>query len=265
MTAFRLSANIGYLWKELPFLDRIRRAADNGFDAVEFHDDAQREDRAALKDVLAEAGLPVLGLNVRMGDSVGCAAIPEASDQAKRDIEAAVEIAEDIGAGAVHVLAGKAAGKRAHDAYIEALRFALDNTDLTILIEPVCTEQLPGFFLRTIEQADQVLAEIDHPSLKIMFDCYHVHRESGSLLAHFRNHASKIGHVQIASAEARAEPFPGELDYRTLLPAFRGAGYSGHFGCEYRPRGTTDEGLSWRRTISELLNTDGPKPYTSVR
>ncbi len=246
MTAYRFSANTGYLWKELPFLDRIRQAAATGFDAVEFHDEAQGEDREALQNVLEETGLPVVGLNVRMGDTVGCAAIPDAADQVKDDILAGIEVAEDIGAGAVHVLAGQSTGESAHDAYLDALTFALDNTELTILIEPVCTEQLPGFFLRTIEQAGDVLSEIDHPRLRIMFDCYHVHRESGSLLKNFRHHAGQIGHVQIASAEGRAEPVPGELDYRELLPAFQQAGYSGPIGCEYRPRGSTEDGLSWR-------------------
>jgi hydroxypyruvate isomerase len=133
----------------------------------------------------------------------------------------------------------------------------LDSSELTILIEPVCTEQLPGYFLKTVDQASQVHSEIDHPRLKIMFDCYHVHRESGSLLAYFRKHAGKIGHVQIASAEGRAEPFPGELDYGVLLSEFQRAGYTGLFGCEYRPRGTTEEGLSWRATLSSLARGDG--------
>lgn len=250
MMAYRFSANTGYLWKDLPFLDRIRRAAVNRFDALEFHDEARHEDRQALKDLLAETGLPVVGLNVRIGETGGRAAIPEAADQARRDIAEAIEIAQAIGAGAVHVLAGKIAGARAHDTYLESLRFALDNSGLTILIEPICQEQMPGYFLRTIDQAAQVIAEIDHPRLKIMFDCYHVHRESGSLLAHFQKHADDIGHVQIAAAEERAEPFPGALDYSLLLPAFQQAGYHGAIGCEYRPRGTVEEGLSWRDALS---------------
>lgn len=249
MTVYRYSANSGYLWKERPFLERIRQAAAHRFDAVEFHDEAQREDRARLKAVLAETGLPVVGLNVRMGETLGCAAIPEAAEQAKRDIAEAIETAEDIGAGAVHVLAGKVAGENARSAYLAALRFALSSTNLTILIEPVCSEQVPGYFLKTVEQAGGVLSDIDHPRLKIMFDCYHVHCESGALLQNFRKHADHIGHVQIAAAEQRAEPFPGELDYGVLIPAFRQAGYSGAFGCEYRPRGTTEDGLSWRASV----------------
>lgn len=249
MSKFRLSANTGYLWKELPFAERIRRAGAYGFDAVEFHDEAQREDRGSLKELLAATRLPVVGMNVRMGDSFGCAAIPDASDQARRDIAEAIAVAEDIGAGALHVLAGRISGERAHDAYLKTLRFALANSDLMILIEPVCQEQLPGYFLTTVEQAGQILVEIGHPRLKILFDCYHVHRESGNLLARFQEHAGNIGHVQIAAAEERAEPFPGELDYRILLPAFRTTGYSGPFGCEYRPRGSVEEGLSWREAI----------------
>lgn len=246
---FGFSANTGFLWKELPFLERIRQAAKHGFDAVEFHDEARHEDRAALKDVLAETGLPVSGLNVRMGKTSGCAALPEYADQARRDISEAAEIASDIGAGAIHVVAGVAAGEQAHQAYVETLQYALDQTDAAILIEPICAEQLPGYFLRNLQQADGIIAEIAHPRLKIMFDCYHVFRESGELLENFRNRVDVIGHVQISAVEDRAEPFPGEADYSMLLPAFQGAGYSGRFGCEYRPGGSTEAGLTWREMI----------------
>ncbi len=248
-SAYRFSANTGFLWKELPFLDRIRRAAAHGFDAVEFHDEAQRENREALKDVLAETGLPVVGLNVRMGETAGYAARPEATEAARSGILEAAETALHVGAGSVHVLAGKAEGADAARAYVDTLRFALAETDLTILIEPICAEQVPGYFLSTIEQAAGVIAEISNRRLKIMFDCYHVQRESGALMNAFVTHAGHIGHVQIAAMENRAEPFPGELDYGVLLPEFRKAGYDGPFGCEYRPKGRTEDGLAWRDTV----------------
>ena len=249
MTIHRYSANTGYLWQELPFLDRIRQAAAHKFDAVEFHDEAQKIDREELKEVLAETGLPVLGLNVRMGETVGCSAIPELADQAKRDIIAAIDLAEDIDARAIHVLAGRIEGEKACETYLDNLAFALGHTQLTILIEPVCAEQLPKYFLRTIEQAGEVLLSVGHPRLKIMFDCYHIYRESGEVLKPFTQYADDIGHVQIASAEGRAEPFPGALDYAALLSAFQKTGYAGFFGCEYRPRTTTEDGLSWRLRI----------------
>ena len=253
MTASRFSANTAYLWKERPFLDRIRQAARHGFDGVEFHDEAQRTDRAALKDTLAETGLPVFGLNVRMEETFGAAAIPGMGDQAKRDVDHAVQIASDIGAGSIHVLGGIAEGPEAHAAFLVTLRHALAHSDQTILIEPVCQEQLPGFFLRTIEQAAAIIAEVGHPRLKIMFDCYHVHTESGDVPGLFAAHADRIGHVQIAAAEGRAEPYPGALDYAELLPAFRSHGYQGPIGAEYRPAGATEDGLGWMQPFRAEL------------
>ncbi len=248
---YEFSANTGFLWTDLPFLDRIRQAAIHGFDAVEFHDEARRTDRRELKEVLAQTALPVGGINVRMEETFGCAAIPGLGDQAKRDVDEAIEIAEDIDADAIHVLAGRTLGQAAHAAFLKTLRHALGHTDRTILIEPVCAEQFPGYFLRTIDQAAEVILDIGHPRLKIMFDCYHVFRESGDLMANFSVHASNIGHVQIAAVEGRAEPFPGVIDYGDLLPAMRSCGYAGRFGCEYRPVGITEDGLSWRNTFRD--------------
>ena len=246
---FRYSANTGYLWRELPFLDRIRHAARHGFDGLEFHDEAQREDRATLKSTLAEAGLPVFGLNIRMGDTIGCAALPDHAAQARDDIDAAIELAEDIGARAIHVLAGVTSDDAALGTYLDNLRYALERTDRTILIEPVSHNQMPGYFLRTIDQAASILEQVNHPRLRIMFDCFHIHMESGDVAQAFRDHADKIAHVQISAAEGRAEPLPGALDYSSLLPLFRSLGYSGAFGCEYRPATTTEAGLGWRELI----------------
>lgn len=246
MGMFRFSANLGYLWGELPFLDRIRAAADHGFDGVEFHDEAQTTDRVALRAVLAETGLPVYGLNVRMGDTIGCAAIPDMKDQARRNLDHAIEIAQDIGAGAIHVLSGVTSAPGASDAYLESLGYALEQSDCTILIEPICAEQIPGYHLRTIDQAADVLTQLSHPRLKIMFDCYHIHVETGDVAGKFATYADQIGHVQIAAAEARGAPYPGALDYAQLLPEFQAAGYAGAFGCEYRPAQSTAASLGWR-------------------
>tara|TARA_R110002110_G_scaffold4850_4_gene24460 strand:- start:2148 stop:2909 length:762 start_codon:yes stop_codon:yes gene_type:complete len=245
--SFRFSANTGFLFKDHPFMDRIRAAKAAGFDALEFHDEARGEDPVALGDLLAETGLPVCGMNVRMEGKPGCAAIPGQSDQFRRDIDEAVAIAGRIDAGAIHVLAGMAEGAEARSTYIRNLAVALEATDRTILIEPLCRAAMPGYFLRTVEQAAEIIAEISNPRLKIMFDCFHVGMEhgAGAVADLFRKHASVIGHVQIASVPDRVEPLSGDLQYPNLLPAFQAAGYQGAFGCEYNPAGDDDDaGLS---------------------
>ena len=254
---FNFSANTGYLWKELPFFERIKMAKLHGFNSLEFHDEPHGENLAELKKLLSGSALNVNGMNVRMGDTFGCAAIPDQSDKAKNEIKDAIKIAEDLGAKALHILSGVTEHKKnSTNRFISNLKFALDNSKIFILIEPVCEEQLPGYFLRTIDQAAAIIDTIDHPRLKIMFDCYHIYRESGDLVKNFADHADKIGHIQIAAAENRAEPVPGALDYSDILPEFKRLGYQGAFGCEYRPSSSTEGGLAWRDPFFKMENRE---------
>ena len=254
---FNFSANTGYLWKELPFIDRIKMAKRHAFCSLEFHDEPHKENLAGLKNLLSEIELNVNGMNARMGDTFGCAAIPDQSDKARNEIKEAITIAEDLGAKALHILSGVTEyNKTSISTYISNLKFALDNSKISILIEPVCEEQLSGYFLRTIDQAAAIIDKIDHPRLKIMFDCYHIYKESGDLVKNFADHADKIGHVQIAAAENRAEPFPGALNYSDILPEFKRLGYQGAFGCEYRPSGPTEGGLGWRDPFFKMENRE---------
>ena len=252
----RFSANTGFLWPELPFLDRIRAAARAGFDAVEFHDEAQNADPKALREVLIETGLSVCGLNVRMGPTAGCAAIPGCEIQARADIDAAIAMAELVDAGAIHVLSGNTDAPGAAATLVTNLRYALAQTSRTILIEPICRAANPAYFLHDLDQATAILAQIDHPRLKILFDCFHIETEHGDSAARFAAVVQQVGHVQIASVPGRNEPGTGTLDYRLLLPAMRMAGYEGAFGAEYRPLSQTDDGLGWMARLPQTFHAN---------
>ena len=246
---FNFSANTGYLWKELPFIDRLKMAKRHAFRSLEFHDEPHKENLAGLKNLLSEIELNVNGMNVRMGDTFGCAAIPDQSDKAKNEIKDAIKIAEDLGAKALHILSGVTEhNQNSINTFISNLKFALDNSKILILIEPVCEEQLPGYFLRTIDQAAAIIDNINHPRLKIMFDCYHIYRESGDLVKNFADHADKIGHIQIADNPGRNEPGSGEINYENVFKHLA-KNYNGWIGCEYAPLGDTVKGLSWIHNI----------------
>lgn len=258
---YRFSANLGFLWKDRPFLERIAAAAAAGFDALEFHDQAQAADAAALGDALASAGLPVLSLNAAMGETAGCAAIQGMEDRARREIDDAIATADRVGARAVHVLSGLTHAREARRCLVGALRHAVDNSDLTILIEPISPAAMPGYFLNSLDLAAGILAETGRSRLKILFDCFHVAAMHGDVEARFRGVAPAVGHVQIASFPGRAEPSapglsagaPAQLDYARLLPAFRAAGYEGAFGCEYVPAAGVEAGLGWRDDLRRRI------------
>jgi hydroxypyruvate isomerase len=258
----RLSANLGFLWTDLPLPDAIRAAADAGFDAVECHFPYD-VDPAAITAAVAQTGLPMLGLNTAPGStptgSSGLAAVPGHEPETRRLIDQAVDYAATIGCAHVHVMAGRASGPAARVTYLSNLEHAVsraDDADVRVVIEPINQRDMPGYFLSEVEQAADVIAEItgtpstDPPApLGIMFDCYHVQITQGDLLRRFEAHLPLIGHVQFAGVPQRGEPDDSEVDYAWLLTRFVAAGYSGYAGAEYRPATTTEAGLGWMQGL----------------
>ncbi|MEP4555530.1 hydroxypyruvate isomerase family protein, partial [Tateyamaria sp.] len=217
-----------------------------GFDAVECHwpyDTPASEVKAALD----ATGLSMLGLNTRRGDVVGgengLAALSGRETEAQDAITQAIEYADAIDAGAIHVMCGFANGADAHAVFVSNLHFACGATDRTILIEPLNRHDAPGYFLQTTDQARAIIAEIDTPNLKLMFDCYHVGRTEGDLTTRLADLAPIIGHIQFASVPDRGAPDHGEVDYSHVFEAL--ADWPTPLGAEYKPGGDTDATLGW--------------------
>lgn len=230
----RLSANLGFLFTDLPLAERIHAAREAGFDAVEFHDQPQAEPVGPLVQALAVTGLPVLALNTYMGPQMGRAAMSRI--EFARDLAAAEDAAARIGAGAIHVTAGLGGDR---DLYRSNLAHALRSTDRVILIEPICERAMPGYHLSTLAQAEEVLADLDHPRLRLMFDWYHMATSLGPkpALDALARLAPTIGHVQLARLSDRAEPLPAGLpELPQIFAVLRAHGLTA-VGLEYRPTG----------------------------
>ncbi|WP_168192188.1 hydroxypyruvate isomerase family protein [Pararhodobacter marinus] len=244
MRAF--SANLGFLWTELPLQDAIRAAADAGFRAVECHWPYDTPPDTVAR-ALAETGLPMLSLNTRPGGpgEFGLAALKGREDEARAAIDEAIAYARATRTSAVHVMAGK-------DGDEETFRASLTHAcnaapDLTILIEALNPHDVPGYHLNSQEKAAQTCTALGSPNLKLMVDCYHVGRTEGDVLATYQRHRALIGHVQLAAVPDRGAPDHGTVDYAALLPKLD---WPGPFGAEYRPNGPTDASLSWLPALS---------------
>ncbi|WP_299283432.1 TIM barrel protein [uncultured Tateyamaria sp.] len=245
----KFSANLGFLWADRPLPDAIHAAKVAGFDAVECHwPYATPADE--VKAALDATGLPMLGLNTDRGDVGGgenglCSLVGREND-AHASITQAIEYAVRIGAGAVHVMAGFASGAPAHETFISNLRFACSSAEthgLTILIEPLNRHDAPGYFLQSTDQARAIIAEVDKPNLKLMFDCYHVGRTEGDILTRIADLRDIIGHIQFASVPDRGAPDHGELDYAHIFAAL--ADWPRPLGAEYKPGDDTHATLGW--------------------
>lgn len=246
-----VSANIGFLWKHLTQPDRIRAAKMAGFDAVECHFPYEHPPKEITR-VLDETGLPMLGINTALGPEgyFGLAALPGHEAQARAAIDQAVDYAVAIAARHVHVVAGLTdGGAEAEAVYRANLAYACERAaphDVRIVIEPMNLRSVPGAHVSRQGAAIDTIEAVAAPNLKLMLDFFHAQIVQGDLETLIRTHIDKIGHVQFAAIHDRGEPDEGELNYPYLFKVLEDAGYTGHIGAEYSPRGETVEaGLGW--------------------
>ncbi len=192
-------------------------------------------------------------LNTRRGrvgaGENGLSAMPERMQEARAAITEATAYADAVGAEAIHVMAGRAAGGEAHEVFIDNLCFATSQTERTILIEPLNRHDAPGYFLQTTDQARCIIEQVGAPNLKLIFDCYHAARTEGDLVTRLTDLLPIIGHIQFASVPDRGPPDHGEIDYRTVFATIRKLGWKNPLGAEYRPDDSTEMSLGWMHSL----------------
>lgn len=248
----RYSANLGFLFTELPLPQAIHAARDAGFDAVECHFPYEIP-AAEVAQALHDTGVTMLGLNTWPGDKAagdfGLAALTGREAEAQAAIRQALDYAVATGTRAVHVMAGRTDGGEAAEATFRAnLAYACDLAapdGITILIEPINTRDVPGYHLSRTDHAVRIIEGLGKPNLKLMYDCYHMQIMQGDQAVHLRALLPVIGHIQIAAVPDRGEPDQGEVDYLWLMGELDGMGYAAPVGAEYKPRAGTRQGLGW--------------------
>ena len=251
-----LTANIanGFLFSDRDFLARIDAARAAGFDKVECHFPYEFPVRD-IKERLAKAGVRLTGLNTTPGDTSrgewGRAGLPGMQAKFREDFAQAMEYATALGARMIHVMAAvvkPTERKAAEDTYVANLKTAARlarDAGLTLLLEPLNTRDKPDYLVSRSDQLVELLRRIDEPNVKLLFDVYHVQIMEGDLTKRLERHRDYIGHVQVAAVPTREEPDAGEVAYRSVFRALKAIGYSGLVGLEYKPRGRTEDGLSW--------------------
>ena len=245
----QFSANLGFLWTDLSLPDAIRAAAQSGFDAVECHW-PYATPTCDVITALQETKLEMLGLNTHRGNQAenGLSAVPGREPEAMAAIDQALEYAVAIGAKSIHVMAGITSHPEAHSVFCHHLRYACQQAmphNIQILIEPLNPYDAPGYFLNSSSQAMTIIEEVNHPLLRLMFDCYHYQIIQGDICRSFEQLLPYIGHVQIAAVPTRTEPGTGEINYAYILAKIGELGWKRPIGAEYKTQGSTELTLDW--------------------
>ena len=251
----RLAANLTMLFNEVDFLDRFEAASRAGFEAVEYlfpYD----YDKDALAEKLRGNGLVQALHNLPAGDwdagERGIACLPDRVGEFQDGVGAAIEYAPTLGCGQVNCLAGvRPEGvddDTARETLVGNLRFAaskLEEAGIALVVEPINTRDIPGFYLTSTAQALSVIEEVGSDNLWLQYDVYHMQIMEGDLVPTIEANLGAIRHVQIADNPGRNEPGTGEIRYDFVLAELDRLGYTGWVGCEYKPLTTTEAGLGW--------------------
>ena len=251
----KFAANLTMLFTEVPFLDRFERAAQAGFQAVEFLFPYGHEVRD-IRQRLDAHGLSMVLHNLPAGDwdagERGIACHPDRVDEFRAGVDKAVAYATVLGCPRLNCLVGKlpagVAAAEAQEVLTANLAFAaarLRQAGIALLIEPINTWDMPGFFLSGTRQALDLVEVVGSDNLFVQYDIYHMQRMEGELAATIKANLARIGHIQLADNPGRHEPGTGEIAYSFLLPFLDAIGYAGWVGCEYVPATATTAGLGW--------------------
>lgn len=251
----KFSANLSFLYQDLPFLDRFGAAAKDGFRALEYLG-PYAEPKEKVAEALQASGLKQALFNVPSGDWAagerGIACLPDRIEEFRSGVSLALDYAEALACEQVNVISGLVPRGpdlgTLEEVLVENLKYAAQRcaaAGIKLLIEPINLRDIPGFFLSTTDHAERILEKVGSDNLYIQYDFYHMQIMQGDLIPTFTRLKDRIAHVQIADNPGRNEPGTGEINYGFVLSELDRLGYDGWVGCEYKPKARTSEGLGW--------------------
>lgn len=252
----RFSANLSFLFKEVPFPERFGRAREAGFSGVEFMWPGV-DQFDAIRRAVADTGLEVALFNFDAGDMAagdrGLAGDPQRRGAFRENVPVALELAAEIGCTRLNALVGL----RRHEFELEdQLEVARENIvwaaeqagaqGASIMIEPINTYDNGEVLIATSAAGLEFIRSVGADNVKLQYDVYHMQRMEGNLTETIRAHLSRIGHVQVADSPTRSEPGTGEINYQFILYGLEHRDYGGWVGLEYNPSTpSTTDSFAW--------------------
>lgn len=251
----KFCANLSFMFQETTsLLERYQLAKDVGFRAVECafpYVHSVDEVVAAQK----KANVEQILINVFVGDvtkgELGFASIPGAEEKFNDSLNLAVKYAKALKCSRIHVMSGAVEkvneeNVKTYEKNIKHAASLFEKESIIGLIEPINPYSVPKYYMNDFQKGLEVVKKVNSPNLRLMLDMFHLQHLHGNLTLNIRKLLPYVGHIQVAQVPDRHEPnTSGEIDYRYIFSLLEQLGYDDWIGLEYRPAGSTKEGLKW--------------------
>ena len=242
----RLCVPIPCFFGQMDFAEAIRRVRALGFDAAETYN-WKELDAESVRRACAENGVELLSMcttEFRMTD--------EAFRSAWLDgLRESCAAARALGVKRLITQVGPDTGaprEKQHENIVETLRQAaaiLEDSGVTVMLEPLNTlVDHKGYYLWSAVEGFEIIREVNHPLVKMVFDIYHQQIMKGNIIPNITGNLDCIAHLHAAGHPGRNELQFGENDYNVIFAAVDKAGYTGACGLEYTPLMPPEESLA---------------------
>ena len=245
----KLSLCLDMLFTDLPFVQRIKSAADCGYRAFEFWDWRDKPIEAVAQASRAW-GMSVAAMS---GNRSHALIDPAARAGLVAEMREVLEVAGRLSCHNIMMLSdvlapdgsAAAASTMTRDQKIEsmvqglrALSETAEAGGATLLLEPLNTRlDHQRCFLDSSDLAVEIVREVESPHVKILYDIYHMHMMGEDVLREIEKNFDWIGYVHVADSPGRHQPGTGEIDWTALAQLLHGLGYAGFVGMEFAPLG----------------------------
>lgn len=250
----KYSCCIEMIFTEFDFIERIYKAKEAGFDCIEFWC-WENKDVAAIKKALDETGMEVA---IFQGNLEGRMIDAKDHDKYVQGVLKSVETAKYLGAKTLFLMSDIMKEDRSvleapypitfdekmlsSKAVLEALIPVAEKNDITFVIEPLNTlVDHKGYSLCNSRPAIELIREINHPNIKVLYDAYHMQIMEGNIIETIKEGIETFGYFHVADVPGRFEPGTGELNYTNIVKVLKEVNYSGKIGFEFTPKSGNSE------------------------
>lgn len=233
----KLSLCIEPVLPEMDFYDRIKAAAELGFDAIEFWDpegkDVSRIGRLASENKIAVSICCIKGAWTNRMNFPAPLVVKNVSESMK--------IAKEMGCNSLIALSGDLEGKAdsQKNILIENLKRVADlavKEGVTVNMEALNSlVDHKGYYLDSSYIGFEIMKSVGCDNIKLLYDVYHMQIMEGNIIENVTKNIEFIGHFHSAGVPGRHEHFNGDNDYKNIIKAIDTMKYNGYFGLEYWP------------------------------
>ena len=233
---------MGWCFKPMPMMELAKHCKAIGIEAME---GVSAKDYPAIRKLGLKISLVSGGHGFKQGPCVAAN-----RDMVVEKLKNGIDLAAQIGTKSVITFTGmrekgltdKAGATNCVEAWKMVVSYA-EKKKINLVLEHLNTRDdshpmkgHPGYFGEDVDHCVELIRKVDSPSMKLLFDVYHVQIMNGDVIRRIRQYKDVIGHYHTAGNPGRAElDDTQEINYPAIMRAIVETGYKDFVAQEFIP------------------------------